>query len=102
MSQAFKDHIWVELGLGYTIKQIYGKHKAIWWVKINVGEAMTRDDFIKQQDIAYLDRKHKKKELTSTQKRSFPFARGNLIIQMICLIFKMQVKLMGFVFHSQS
>jgi hypothetical protein len=49
------------LDLGYTAKQIYDKHKAIWWAKINVGEAMIRDDFIKQQNIAYLDRKHKKR-----------------------------------------
>jgi hypothetical protein len=47
MSQAFKDHIWIQLGLGYTIKQIYDKHKVIWWIKINVGEAMRRDDFIR-------------------------------------------------------
>jgi hypothetical protein len=60
MSQALKDHIWIQLGLGYIIKQIYDKHKAIWWVKINVGETMTKDDFIRQQDIAYLDRKHKR------------------------------------------
>jgi hypothetical protein len=25
MSQALKDHIWTQLGLGYTIKQIYEK-----------------------------------------------------------------------------
>jgi len=49
------------LGLGYTIKQIYDKHKAIWWAKINAREVMTRDDFIRQQNIVYLDRKHKKK-----------------------------------------
>jgi hypothetical protein len=49
------------LGLGYTVKQIYDKHKAIWWVRINAKETMTRDDFIKQQNIAYLDLKHKKK-----------------------------------------
>jgi len=47
MSQTLKDHIWIQLGLGYTIKQIYDKHKAIWWVRINVGETMTRDDFIR-------------------------------------------------------
>jgi hypothetical protein len=58
MSQALKDHIWTQLGLGYTIKQIYDKHKAIWWARINAGEVMTRDDFIGQQDIAYLDCKH--------------------------------------------
>jgi hypothetical protein len=60
MSQAFKDHIWTQLGLGYIIKQIYDKHKAIWWARINVREVMTRDDFIRQQDIAYLDCKHKR------------------------------------------
>jgi hypothetical protein len=60
MSQALKDHIWTLLGLGYTIKQIYDKHKAIWWARINAREAMTKDDFIRQQDITYLDRKHKR------------------------------------------
>jgi hypothetical protein len=65
------------LGLGYTVKQIYDKHKAIWWARINVGEAMTRDDFIKQQDNAYLDRKHKKKELAFTPKSGhFPSHMG--------------------------
>jgi hypothetical protein len=48
------------LGLGNTVKHIYDKHKAIWWARINAGEATIRDDFIRQQDIAYLDRKHKK------------------------------------------
>jgi len=77
MSQAFKDHIWTQLGLGYTVKQIYDKHKAIWWARINVGEVMTRDDFIRQQDIAYLDCKHKKKELVFTPKFShFPSHMG--------------------------
>ncbi len=61
MSQALKDHIWTQLGLGYTIKQIYDQHKAIWWARINAWEVITRDDFIRQQDIIYLDRKHKKR-----------------------------------------
>jgi hypothetical protein len=60
MSQALKDHIWAQLTLGYTTKQIYDKHKAIWWERVNAGQSMTRDDFIQLQDIAYLDRKHKK------------------------------------------
>jgi hypothetical protein len=60
MSYAFKDHIWTQLGLDYTVKQIYDKNNAIWWAKINEGKTMTRDDFIKQQDIAYLDHKHKR------------------------------------------
>jgi hypothetical protein len=56
MSQALKDHIWTQLGLGYTVKQICDKYKIIWWAKTNVGETMTRDDFMRQQNIAYLDR----------------------------------------------
>ncbi len=62
MSRALnlKDHIWTQLGLDYTVKQIYDKHKAIWWARINAGKAMIRDDFIRQQDIAYLDHKRKK------------------------------------------
>ncbi len=60
MSQALKDHIWAQLSLVYMTKQIYDKHKTIWWERVNVGQSMTRDDFIRFQDIAYLDRKHKK------------------------------------------
>jgi hypothetical protein len=56
---------------------------------------MTKDDFIKQQDIAYLDRKHKKRVGIYTKIRSFPFVHGHLIIQMMCLIFKMKVRIMG-------
>jgi hypothetical protein len=55
-----KNHIWTQLSLGHTAKQINDKHKAIWWEHVNVGETMTRDDFIQQQDIAYLDQKHKR------------------------------------------
>jgi hypothetical protein len=46
MSQALKDHIWAQLNLGYMTKQIYDKHKAIWWERVNAGQSMTRDDFI--------------------------------------------------------
>jgi hypothetical protein len=49
------------IGFRLFVKQIYDNHKAIWWARINVGKAMTRNDFIRQQNIAYLDRKHKKK-----------------------------------------
>jgi hypothetical protein len=61
MSQALKDHIWIQLGLSYIVKQIYDKHKAIWWVRINVGKTMTKIKFIKQQNITYLHDKHKKR-----------------------------------------
>jgi hypothetical protein len=48
MSQALNDHIWTQLNLGHTVKQIYDKHKAILWAWVNAGKAMTWDDFIKQ------------------------------------------------------
>jgi hypothetical protein len=41
MSQALKDHIWAQLSLGYTTKQIYDKHKTIWWEHVNAGQRMT-------------------------------------------------------------
>jgi hypothetical protein len=41
MSQALKDHMWAQLNLGYTTKQIYDKHKTIWWERVNVGQSMT-------------------------------------------------------------
>jgi hypothetical protein len=80
MSQALKDHIWTQLGLGYTVKQIYHKHKAIWWARINAGEAMTRDDFIRQQDIVYLDHKHKKRNWCLHQNPAISFTHGHLVI----------------------
>jgi hypothetical protein len=80
MSQALKDHIWTQLGLGCTVNQIYDKHKAIWWAQINAGEAMTRDDFIKQQNIVYLYHKHTKKVSIYTKIQPFPFAHGHLVI----------------------
>jgi hypothetical protein len=58
ISQSLKDHIWTQLNLRHIAKQIYDKHKAIWWEHVNVEEAMTKDDFIRQQDITYLDQKH--------------------------------------------
>ncbi len=61
MSQALKDHIWAQLNLGHMVKQIYDKHKVIWWERVNVGQSMTRNDFIWFQNIAYIDWKHKKR-----------------------------------------
>jgi hypothetical protein len=31
ISLTLKDHIWTQLSLGYTTKEIYDKHKIIWW-----------------------------------------------------------------------
>jgi len=61
LSQAFKDCIWIQLSLNYIVKQICNKHKATWWARANVKETKMKDDFIKQQDIAYLDFKHKRR-----------------------------------------
>jgi hypothetical protein len=67
MSQAFKDHIWGQLGLGYTMKQNHDKHKTIWWLTIDPRKVMTQDNFISQQNITYLDLTQEG-ELAFTQK----------------------------------
>jgi hypothetical protein len=36
-----KKFIWTQLGLRYTMKQIYDKHKEIWWACANANEWMT-------------------------------------------------------------
>jgi hypothetical protein len=41
MSQTLKDHIWAQIRLGYMTKQIYDKHKSIWWECVNVSQNMT-------------------------------------------------------------
>jgi hypothetical protein len=46
ISQALKDHIWIQLNLGHIAKQIFNKHKNIWWEHVNAGEVTTRDDLI--------------------------------------------------------
>jgi hypothetical protein len=56
------------LGLGYTIKQIYDKHKVIWWARINARAKMTRDDLIKQQRHCLLGLQTQKGEFIFTQK----------------------------------
>ncbi len=33
--------------VGYTMKQIYDKHKEIWWARAYADERMTWDDFLK-------------------------------------------------------
>jgi quinolinate synthase len=46
VSHKLKEFIWTQLGLGYTMKQIYDKHKKIWWEQTNASEWMTQDDFL--------------------------------------------------------
>jgi hypothetical protein len=60
MSYKLKELIWTQLGLGYIVKQIYDKHKEIWWAHVNASQQMIRDDFLQLQNISYLDQKHKK------------------------------------------
>jgi hypothetical protein len=61
ISQSLKDHIWTQLSLRQIAKQTYDKHKIIWWEHVKIEEAITKDDFIQQQDIAYLYQKHKRR-----------------------------------------
>jgi hypothetical protein len=39
---SFVTHIWIQLGLGYIVKQIYDKPKMIWWDRVNVGKPQQR------------------------------------------------------------
>jgi hypothetical protein len=61
---------------------------------------MMRDDFIEQKDIAYFDHIHKKKVSIYIKTQPHPFIYFHLVIQMMCFIFKMQVKLMEFMSYS--
>jgi len=53
--QSLEDHIWIQLSLGHTTKQIYDKHTTIWWECTNAKKTIMKDDFIQQQNITYLD-----------------------------------------------
>jgi hypothetical protein len=68
------------LGLGYTIKQIYDEHKAIWWAKINAKEAMTRDDFIRQKTLLTWIANTKIGVGVYTKIQSFPFTHWHFVI----------------------
>jgi hypothetical protein len=41
VSHKLKEFIWTQLKLGYTVNQIYDKHKKNWLAQANVGERMT-------------------------------------------------------------
>jgi hypothetical protein len=55
-----KNYTWTQLGLRYTVKQIYNKYQTIWWALVNVKDSKTKDDFLILQNIIYLDWTHKK------------------------------------------
>jgi hypothetical protein len=95
MSQALKDHIWAQLRLGYTMKQIYDKHKTIWWEHVNAGQSVTQNDFIRLQNIAYLDRKHKKRSWRLHTNPAISIWSWALQIWKMCSFCKMLVKSMG-------
>jgi len=94
----FVTHIWTQLGLSYTIKQIYDKHKVIWWDRVNVRETMMGDGFIRQQDITYLDGKHKR---GSWHLQKLGHFHGHLIIWMMLFISNMWMKLIELKSHLQ-
>ncbi len=54
---------------------------------------MTSDDFIKQQNITWIVNTKKGIDVY-TKIRPFPFPHGHLIIQMMCVISTMQVRIM--------
>jgi hypothetical protein len=48
-------HIWSFNACDMHVTQISKKHKIIWWEHVNEGQSMTWNDFIRLQDITYLD-----------------------------------------------
>jgi hypothetical protein len=46
ISQSLKEYIWIQLSLKQIAKEIYDRHKIIWWEHVKVGKAMTWDGFI--------------------------------------------------------
>jgi hypothetical protein len=75
-----KNHIWTQLSLGHITKQIYDKHKAIWWECVDDEEATMRDNVIQQQDIVHVDRNIKEVVGSSTKPLPFQFDLGFCII----------------------
>jgi hypothetical protein len=99
--QALKDNIWIQLGLSYTInKYMTNIKRYIWWARINARKWMTSDEFIKEQDIAYLDPKHKRKSYHLHKNLTISLCTWAFnYLFMMCFIFKMWMRLMGFMSH---
>jgi hypothetical protein len=96
VSHKLKEFMWTQLGLRYTMKQIYDKHKEIWWARVNVGnkwpEMISYDSKISPIWIGSTRRTFG----TNTQTQLFLFIHGFVLILMMFLISKMQVRWMGF------
>jgi hypothetical protein len=67
------------------VKQIYDKHKEIWWAQVNANEWMTWDDFLRLQNIAYLNWKHKRGTWCLCKNPTFLFNHGFVFIMMMFL-----------------
>jgi hypothetical protein len=102
MSQTLKDQIWAQLSIDYTAKQIYDKHKTIWWERVNAGQNMTQNDFIWLKDIAYWIKNIKKGINIYTPTLQFQLGLGLSSMQRMCSFSKMVVKSIGLKSHSPS
>jgi hypothetical protein len=91
ISQALKDNIWIQLGLSYTINKYMTNIKQyIWWARINARKWMTSDKFMREQDIAYLDPKHKRKSYHLHKNLTISLCTWAFnYLFMMCFIFKM-------------
>jgi hypothetical protein len=77
------------------IKQIYDKHKLIWWEHVNVSQNMTQDDFIWLHNI-------RGGVGVYTPILQFQFNLRFSNIWRMCFFSKMFVKSMGLKFHSPT
>jgi hypothetical protein len=102
ISQSLKDHIWIQLGLGHTTKQIYDKHKTIWWECVNVEKLWLRMTSFDNKILHIWIGNIRKVVDGCTKTLSFQFDLGFYIIWNMYFIFKKLVKLMGFKSHSHQ
>ncbi len=86
-----KEFIWNKLRLRYTVKQIYDKHKEIWWAWANVG-GWPWMIFYNSKILPTWTRSTRKAFGVCTQSRHFPFNRGFVFMMMMFFISKMQVR----------
>jgi hypothetical protein len=100
MSQALKDHIWAQLSLGYTTKQTYDKHRAIWWEHVNAVKAWHKMISFSFKTLHIWIGNIRNKVSTYTLTLQFQFSLGFSNIQRMYFFPNMLMKSMGFKSHS--
>ncbi len=88
VSCKLKEFIWTQLGIGYIVKQIYDKHKEIWWKRANAGEWMTQMISYNSKILPTWIGSTRGALSACTKTRHFPFSHGFMFILMIFLFLR--------------